>query len=97
MKVPTTLIGEVKVNWWEHFSVHPISFSLGSDYTIDNVVVGGSLVLRTARLLPSQSKPVPIHLGREEQVQVPCSKTQHAGPHGIRAHNLRIMSPEPYR
>ena len=42
----------------------PISFSLaiGTDYSyFYNVVVGGLPVLLTTRLLPSQSKPVPIY------------------------------------
>ena len=41
----------------------PISFSLaiGPDYTIYNVVVGGSPVLHITSLLPFQSKPVPIY------------------------------------
>ena len=57
---------KVKVNWVRILSVHPevpISFSLaiGLGYSIYNVVVGGSPVLRTTSLLPSQPKPVPIY------------------------------------
>ena len=41
----------------------PISSSLaiGPDYTIHDVVVGGSSVLRITSLLPSQPKLVPIY------------------------------------
>ena len=63
-----------------------------------NVAVRRSPVLRTTSLLPSQPKPVPIiHLGREEQVKVPCSRTQHVDPHRVWTHKLGNMSTELYR
>ena len=70
----------------------PISFTLlGPDYSIYNVVVGGSPVLRTTSLLPSQLKLVPIYTPGSRGAsysKVPCSRTQHAGAHRVRTHDL---------
>ena len=44
--------------------------------------------------LPSLNRYPFIHLGREEQV--PCSRTQHVGKHGIWNHDLGTMSLELY-
>ena len=72
---------------------HLLFTSDGPDYSVYNVVVGGSPVLRTTSLLRSQPKSVPIiHLGRKEQVRVKYQ--QHPGAHGVRTHDLGIMSPE---